>query len=243
VPLAQAVAANCAWPGAFPVVNVGGRRSIDGGIQDGVNAQLATGHDIVLGISCRPLSNDGGMPPATARRLRNTRHAIDELRRPADRPPQGMSLVLVDFHAPGVEGRANPKMGRRAVASCKTTYDNGVSPSPTGVSEEGRGLAHLLDGLSAERILGAAEALGIGRAALRRAVAQANERVGFGRPGCPGSPPSARSSSRRTWPSTGAACLGPAEPVGGRRRGRAQPVPVVAALVPCSALPSRGAQR
>ena len=50
------------------------------------------------------------------------------------------------------------------------------------VGEEGQGFRYLLDGLNAERILIAAEALGIGRAALRRAVAYANERVVFGRP-------------------------------------------------------------
>jgi len=39
------------------------------------------------------------------------------------------------------------------------------------VGEEGRGFGYLLDGLNAERVLVAAEALGTGRAALRRAVA------------------------------------------------------------------------
>jgi acyl-CoA dehydrogenase len=50
------------------------------------------------------------------------------------------------------------------------------------VGEEGEGFRYLLDGLNAERILIAAEALGIGRAALRRAVNYANERVIFDRP-------------------------------------------------------------
>ena len=46
----------------------------------------------------------------------------------------------------------------------------------------GRGFHHLLDGLNPERILLAGEALGIGRAAIRRAVDYANERIVFGRP-------------------------------------------------------------
>ncbi|HEY7293528.1 MAG TPA: acyl-CoA dehydrogenase, partial [Dehalococcoidia bacterium] len=50
------------------------------------------------------------------------------------------------------------------------------------VGEVGRGFYHLLDGLNPERILIAAEALGTGRAALRRATAYAKERVVFGRP-------------------------------------------------------------
>ena len=99
-----------------------------------------------------------------------------------DKPTQGMTLFLVDRHAPGVEATAIPKLGRNAVASCETTYDDVVVPASDLVGEEGRGFQHLLDGLNAERILIAAEALGIGRAALRAAVRYANDRVVFDRP-------------------------------------------------------------
>jgi acyl-CoA dehydrogenase len=44
------------------------------------------------------------------------------------------------------------------------------------------GFSYLLDGLNPERILIASEALGIGHAAMRRAVDYANERVVFDRP-------------------------------------------------------------
>jgi acyl-CoA dehydrogenase len=99
-----------------------------------------------------------------------------------EKPTQGMTLFLVDRHAEGVEARAIPKMGRNAVASCETTYDDVLVPLGDRVGEEGRGFQYLLDGLNAERILIAAEALGIGQASLRRAVAYANERVVFDRP-------------------------------------------------------------
>lgn len=98
------------------------------------------------------------------------------------RPTDGMTLFLVDRHAPGVGAVAIPKMGRNAVASCETTYDDVVVGVEDRVGEEGRGFAYLLDGLNAERILIAAEAMGIGRAALRRAVDYANQRVVFDRP-------------------------------------------------------------
>lgn len=94
----------------------------------------------------------------------------------------GMTLFLVDRHAPGVDARPIPKMGRNAVASCETTYSDVVVPATDRVGEEGRGFYYLLDGLNAERILVASEAIGIGRTALRRAVAYANERVVFDRP-------------------------------------------------------------
>jgi acyl-CoA dehydrogenase len=50
------------------------------------------------------------------------------------------------------------------------------------VGEDGKGFYYLLDGLNAERVLVASEAIGIGRAALRAAVRYANERVVFDRP-------------------------------------------------------------
>lgn len=98
------------------------------------------------------------------------------------RSVDGMTLFLVDRHAAGVEAVAIPKMGRNAVASCETTYEDVRVPLGDRVGEEGRGFQYLLDGLNAERILVAAEAIGIGRAALRRAVAYAKERVVFDRP-------------------------------------------------------------
>jgi len=63
-----------------------------------------------------------------------------------------------------------------------SAYDGLYVDAADRVGEEGRGFTYLLDGLNAERVLVAAEALGTGRAALRRAVAYAKERVVFGRP-------------------------------------------------------------
>jgi acyl-CoA dehydrogenase len=97
-------------------------------------------------------------------------------------PTDGMTLFLVDRHAPGVEATAIPKMGRNAIASCETTYDDVIVPASDRVGEEGRGFRYLLGGLNAERILVASEAIGIGRAALAAAVCYANERVVFDRP-------------------------------------------------------------
>jgi acyl-CoA dehydrogenase len=50
------------------------------------------------------------------------------------------------------------------------------------IGEEGKGFHYILHGLNPERILIAAETVGLGRAALKRAVDYANERVVFGRP-------------------------------------------------------------
>ena len=103
---------------------------------------------------------------------------IEQCKRPSD----GMSLLLVDLRDPGVTITPIPKAGRNAVASCETVYDDVSASVEECVGEEGRGFSYLLDGLNAERILIAAEAVGIGRAALRVATAYAKERVVFNRP-------------------------------------------------------------
>ena len=50
------------------------------------------------------------------------------------------------------------------------------------IGEEGRGFEYILHGMNPERVLIAAEAVGIGRLALSRAVAYAKERIVFNRP-------------------------------------------------------------
>jgi acyl-CoA dehydrogenase len=104
------------------------------------------------------------------------------LRDQVEKATDGMSLFLVDLDSDAVTLRAIPKMGRNAVSSYEVYLDDLRVPVSARVGEEGRGFRYLLDGLNPERILLANEALGIGRAALRRAVAYANERIVFDRP-------------------------------------------------------------
>src|SRR5829696_771688 len=98
------------------------------------------------------------------------------------KPTDGMTLLMVDLQRPEVDIRPIPKLGRNAVVSCEVRYDGLRVPLSRRVGEEGRGFHYLLDGLNPERILIASEALGIGRASMRRAVDYANNRVVFGRP-------------------------------------------------------------
>ena len=94
----------------------------------------------------------------------------------------GMTLLLADLRRDEVSISPIDKLGRSAVATCEVVYDDLPVLLSDRVGEEGKGFRYLLDGLNAERILIAAEALGIGRAAMVKAVAYANERVVFGRP-------------------------------------------------------------
>lgn len=93
----------------------------------------------------------------------------------------GLSLFLADLDPAYVTIRPIPKLGRNAVASCETFYDELPVEDWRLVGEEGKGFRHLLAGLNPERIMIAAEAIGIGMAALRRAVGYAKEREVFGR--------------------------------------------------------------
>ncbi|MBZ5738391.1 acyl-CoA dehydrogenase family protein [Nocardioides mangrovi] len=99
-----------------------------------------------------------------------------------DKKTDGLTLFLTDLDRAHVDIRPIKKMGRNAVTSNELFIDDLRVPEEHRIGEEGQGFKYILDGLNPERCLVAAEALGIGRAALRRAVRYANEREVFGRP-------------------------------------------------------------
>ena len=98
------------------------------------------------------------------------------------KPTDGITMFYTDFNREYCEAQVIEKMGRKAVDSNATFYDNLPVPVEDRVGEEGKGFYYILDGLNPERILVASESVGLGRAALRKAVAYANERVVFDRP-------------------------------------------------------------
>jgi acyl-CoA dehydrogenase len=97
------------------------------------------------------------------------------------KPTEGLSLFYTALDRRFVEVREIDKMGRKAVDSNQLFIDALEVPVADRIGEEGRGFQYILHGLNPERILVAAEAVGLGRAALRRATAYAKERVVFGR--------------------------------------------------------------
>ncbi len=98
------------------------------------------------------------------------------------RPSLGMTLFYTDLDRNKVEVREIPKMGRKAVDSNLLFIDGLEVPVADRIGEEGKGFHYILHGMNPERILIAAEAVGLGRAALIRACRYAGERVVFGRP-------------------------------------------------------------
>jgi acyl-CoA dehydrogenase len=98
------------------------------------------------------------------------------------RPLEGMTLFLADLDPNYVEIREIPKLGRNAVNSNEVYLEDLPVSANDVVGEVGRGFYHLLDGLNPERIVIAAEAVGIGRRALEVATRYARERIVFDRP-------------------------------------------------------------
>jgi acyl-CoA dehydrogenase len=95
---------------------------------------------------------------------------------------EGLSLFYTDLDRSAIEVREIHKMGRHAVDSNQVFIDGLRIPVADRIGEEGKGFSCILHGLNPERILVGAEAVGLGRAALRRAATYASERVVFDRP-------------------------------------------------------------
>ena len=108
---------------------------------------------------------------ARTKRLEETERAID-----------GLSLFYTKLDRRYVTISEIDKMGRKAVDSNQVFFDSLPVPVDDLIGEEGAGFRCILHGMNPERILIAAEAIGIGRAALKRAVEYARERFVFGRP-------------------------------------------------------------
>jgi len=98
------------------------------------------------------------------------------------RKTEGLSLFYTDLDRSRAEVRLIHKHGRHAVDSNMVFFDAMPVPHEDLIGEAGQGFRQILHGLNPERILIAAEAIGIGHAALRRAANYAKERVVFGRP-------------------------------------------------------------
>ena len=98
------------------------------------------------------------------------------------RRSHGLTLFYTTLDRAHAEVRLIHKMGRHAVDSNMVFFEDMEVPEEDRIGEEGEGFRTLLHGLNPERVLVAAEAIGIGRAALARASRYARERVVFGRP-------------------------------------------------------------
>jgi len=100
----------------------------------------------------------------------------------AERPTDGISIFYTDLDRSRIDVRRIPKMGRKSVDSNAVFIDDLFIPEADRIGEEGKGFGYILHSLNPERILVAAEAVGIGQDALGRAARYARERIVFDRP-------------------------------------------------------------
>src|ERR1700682_203925 len=97
-------------------------------------------------------------------------------------PTRGLSLFYTDFDRTRVTVHEIEKMGRKAVDSNELFFEDFEIPVEDRLGEEGRGFEYILEGMNPERILIAAEAVGLGKLALSRAADYARTRIVFNRP-------------------------------------------------------------
>ena len=104
--------------------------------------------------------------------------ALEEVKKPT----HGLSLFYTDFDRSRIAVHEIEKMGRKAVDSNELFFENFEIPVEDRLGEEGRGFEYILHGMNPERILIAAEAVGLGKVALSRAADYAKSRIVFNRP-------------------------------------------------------------
>jgi acyl-CoA dehydrogenase len=103
---------------------------------------------------------------------------IEELKKPTE----GLTLFYTDLDRTCIEVREIEKLGRKCVDSNQLFIDGLRIPVEDRIGEEGKGFQYILHGFNPERLLIAAEAVGLGRAAIKLAAKYANERIVFDRP-------------------------------------------------------------
>ncbi len=94
----------------------------------------------------------------------------------------GLSLFYTAFNRDRIHVREIEKMGRKAVDSNELFFEDFEIPEADLIGEEGRGFEYILHGMNPERVLIAAEAVGLGMLAISRAATYAKERIVFNRP-------------------------------------------------------------
>ncbi|UGV26243.1 acyl-CoA dehydrogenase [Rhodopseudomonas boonkerdii] len=100
----------------------------------------------------------------------------------AKSPTHGLSLFYTDFDRSKITVHEIEKLGRKCVDSNELFFADFEIPVEDRIGEEGRGFEYILHGMNPERILIAAEAVGLGKVALKRAAGYAKERNVFNRP-------------------------------------------------------------
>lgn len=96
---------------------------------------------------------------------------------------RGITAFLIDGERAGLHrGKAEPKLGIRASATCEIEFDSYRAMADEVLGEQGQGFRIAMSVLDAGRIGIASQAIGIARAAYEATLAHVKERKAFGTP-------------------------------------------------------------
>jgi NTE family protein len=127
VGLARAVASSCSVPGVFPPISLNGRRYIDGGMRSATNADLATGHELVVVIAIR-LATDPAVsaqmqaPLEAELQVLRDAGARVELIYPDDASVAAFGVNLMDGRVRPAACQAGLEQGRALAAALQGTW-------------------------------------------------------------------------------------------------------------------------
>ena len=127
VGLARAVASSCSVPGVYPPITINGRRYIDGGMRSGSNADLATGHELVVVVGLRT-AGDAEMAARMRAPLEKEMQVLrdggarTELILPDDASVAAFGLNLMDGRVRPSAAKAGIEQGRALAPALKDVW-------------------------------------------------------------------------------------------------------------------------
>ena len=95
---------------------------------------------------------------------------------------KGLSLLVIDSKAKGLEIKVLDTLGLKATGTCQVFFDDVRVPKENLIGELNEGWKTVVHTLNNERIMVAAACIGLGRAAFEQAVQYAKERTAFEAP-------------------------------------------------------------
>jgi NTE family protein len=128
VGLARAVASSCSVPGVYPPITINGRRYIDGGMRSGSNADLATGHELVVVVGLRTAGDAEASqrmraPLEQEMQVLRDGGARTELILPDDASVDAFGLNLMDGRVRPAAAKAGLAQGRALAAELAKVWN------------------------------------------------------------------------------------------------------------------------
>ena len=138
--LDRALASSCAVPIVYPPVTIKGRRWMDGGVRDFLNADVATGHDVVLAVSTGLLEPSEFGRPGMNTVMRATRARLEALRAGGARVKavvpneemlelSGWGAHLMDYSRAATAYRVGERQGEAQATELRTFWHPGEPES------------------------------------------------------------------------------------------------------------------